>query len=164
MNYQDLPSPSFPDAASYRSYCSELVANFSQVLPTPRFKEHRDVIAAGGSSIISTSWGGVRVLSYEHPEVEKFLVVDQGHFLAFEKHAEKTETLFGEEGLGVLVYRCELTTHLRCEVIEPGWTRTLRPGQEHTIIALSNLLVRERSTDPRGMDQDLIFIFTPTNG
>lgn len=111
--------------------------------------------------MIPTSWGGVHVLSYEHPEVEKFLVVDQGRFLAFEKHAEKVETLFGEEGLGVLVYRCELTGQLRAEYIEPGWTRTLRPGQEHTIIALSNLLVRERSTDPRGMDKDLIFIFSP---
>ncbi len=114
--------------------------------------------------MIPTSWGGVRVLSYEHPEVEKFLVVDQGRFLAFEKHAEKVETLFGEEGLGVLVYRCELTAQLRAEFIEPGWTRTLQPGQEHTIIALSNLLVRERSTDPCGMDKDLIFIFSPDEG
>jgi hypothetical protein len=53
---------------------------------------------------------------------------------------------------------------LRAEIIEPGWTRTLQPGQEHTIIALSNLLVRERSTDPRGMDKDLIFIFSPDEG
>jgi hypothetical protein len=128
------------------------------------FREHRDIITAGGDSVIPTSWGGVHVLSYEHPEVEKFLVVDQGQFLAFEKHAEKVETLFGEEGVGVLVYRCEVTGRLRAETIEPGWTRTLQPGQEHTIIALSNLLVRERSTDPRGMDQDLIFIFTPNEG
>ena len=125
------------------------------------FLKHRSVVSAGGDSVIPTSWGGVHVLSYEHPEVEKFLVVEQGRFLAFEKHAEKIETLFGEEGLGVLVYRCELTGQLRAEYIEPGWTRTLRPGQEHTIIALSNLLVRERSTDPRGMDNDLIFIFSP---
>lgn len=161
MNTQELPTPLFPDRASYLSYCSETAANFSQELETPLFKKHREIIAGGGSSVIPTSWGGVHVLSYQHPEVEKFLVVDQGRFLAFEKHAEKTETLFGEEGVGVLVYRCELTTQLRSELIEPGWTRTLRPGQEHTIIALSNLVVRERSTDPLGMDQDLIFIFTP---
>lgn len=161
MNTQELPTPLFPDRASYLSYCSETAANFSQELETPLFKKHREIIAGGGSSVIPTGWGGVHVLSYQHPEVEKFLVVDQGRFLAFEKHAEKTETLFGEEGVGVLVYRCELTTQLRSELIEPGWTRTLRPGQEHTIIALSNLVVRERSTDPLGMDQDLIFIFTP---
>lgn len=162
MNKQELPAPSFPDRTSYLSYCCRVAADFGQTLPTPLFKKHRDVIATGGSSVIATGWGGVHVLTYQHPEVEKFLVIDKGCFLAFEKHAEKTETLLGEEGIGVLVYRCELTEELRSEVIEPGWTRTLQPGQEHTIIALSNLLVRERSTDPRGMDQDLIFIFTPS--
>lgn len=111
--------------------------------------------------VIPTGWGGVHILSYVHPEVEKFLVVDQGRFLAFEKHADKVETLIGEEGLGVLVYRSEGNTQLEAEKISPGWSRTLQPGQEHTIIALSNLLVRERSTDPRGMDKDLIFIFMP---
>ena len=132
-----------------------------QDLSTPCFAEHREIIRAGGQSTIQTNWGGVHVLSYEHPEVEKFLVVDQGKFLAFEKHSEKIETLFCEEGLGVLVFKCTSTAELRAEIIEPGWTRTLNPGQEHTIIALSNLLVHERSTDPLGMDQDLIFIFTP---
>lgn len=161
MNNYNLPSPEFSNRASYLSYCSEVADQMRIDLPTPMFRKHRAVIAAGGDSVIPTSWGGVHVLSYEHPEVEKFLVVDQGRFLAFEKHAEKVETLFGEEGLGVLVYTCEVTGVLRAETIEPGWTRTLQPGQEHTIIALSNLLVRERSTDPRGMDQDLIFIFTP---
>jgi len=161
MNTKELPTPLFPDRTSYLAYCSEITLNFSRELETPLFKKHREVIAGAGGWVIPTSWGGVHVLSYQHPEVEKLLVVDQGCFLAFEKHAEKTETLFGEEGLGVLVYRCEVTGELRSEFIEPGWTRTLRPGQEHTIIALSNLLVRERSTDPLGMDNDLIFIFSP---
>jgi hypothetical protein len=125
------------------------------------FDAHRAAIAAGEDAVIPTSWGGVHILSYEHPQVEKFLAVDQGRFLAFEMHAEKIETLLGEEGYGVLVYRCKSSGQLQTETIEPGSTRTLQPGQEHTIIALSNLLVRERSTDPRGMDQDLIFIFTP---
>jgi hypothetical protein len=111
--------------------------------------------------VIPTNWGGVHIFSYVHPEVEKFLVVDQGRFLAFEKHSQKVETLFGEEGSGVLVYRCEASGQLTAESIGPGWSRTLQPGQEHTIIALSNLLVRERSTDPLGMDKDLIFIFMP---
>lgn len=128
-------------------------------IETSTFDLHRKAIVAGGDIFIHTSWGGVYILLYQHPEVEKFSVVDQGRFLAFEKHAEKTETLFGEQGCGVLVYRCEQRDQLKAEVIEPGLTRTLRPGKEHTIIALSNLLVRESSTDPKGMNQDLIFIF-----
>ncbi len=161
MNAHNLPTPSFPDRESYLSYCTALADDFRQDIQTPAFDLHREAITAGGDMVIPTSWGGVHIVSYEHPEVEKFLVVDQGRFLAFEKHDEKVERLFGEEGRGVLVFRCEQSNQLRAEEIVPGWTRTLRPGQEHTIVALSNLLVRERSTDPRGMDQDLIFIFVP---
>ncbi len=162
MDIKDLPAPSFPDRESYLSYCLAVADKMRRDIEVPAFDLHRKAIAAGGDMVIPTSWGGVHILSYQHPEVEKFLVVDQGCFLAFEKHAEKIETLFGEEGCGVLVYRCEESDQLKAEMIEPGWTRTLRPGQEHTIIALSNLLVRERSIDPKGMDQDLIFIFMPT--
>jgi hypothetical protein len=32
---------------------------------------------------------------------------------------------------------------------------------EHCIIAAEDLLVFERSVDPKGMDQDLIFIYEP---
>jgi hypothetical protein len=161
MNHDNLPLPVFSNRADYLSYCSGVASSLSRDIPTPLFDLHRKAITAGGTMVIPTSWGGVHILSYEHPEVEKFLVIDKGRFLAFEKHAEKVETLLGEEGLGVLVYRCEESGQLKAEAINPGWTRTLQPGQEHTIIALSNLLVRERSTDPRGMDNDLIFIFLP---
>ncbi len=37
----------------------------------------------------------------------------------------------------------------------------LAPGQEHCLIGTEDLLVFERSTDPKGMDQDLIFIYEP---
>jgi hypothetical protein len=161
MASRQLPPPSFCDRAGYVSYCSALTDQFGLDLPTPAFDLHRKAITAGGNMVIPTPWGGVHIISYEHPEVEKFLVVDKGRFLAFEKHAQKVEKLLGEEGLGVLVYRCEHSAQLKAETIEPGWTRTLQPGQEHTIIALSNLLVREQSTDPKGMDQDLIFIYMP---
>jgi len=161
MSLPQLPIPSFSDRAGYLSYCCSLAEQLGLDLPTPAFDIHRKAIAAGGDMVIATNWGGVHIVSCKHPEVEKFLVVDKGRFLAFEKHAEKVEKLVGEEGLGVLVYRCEQSAQLKAETIEPGWSRTLRPGQEHTIIALSNLLVREQSTDPKGMDQDLIFIYVP---
>ena len=37
----------------------------------------------------------------------------------------------------------------------------LAPGQEHCLIGTEDLLVFERSIDPKGMDQDLIFIYEP---
>jgi hypothetical protein len=127
----------------------------------PTFARHRDAIRTGGDGVIQTSWGGVDISKHQHPHVEKFLVVDAGRFLAFEKHAEKVETLEGREGYGILVYRPEGGSTLEAEIIKPGWSRTLKPGQEHTIIALTDLLVFEKSVDPKGMDQDLIFIFMP---
>lgn len=160
-----LPEPKFVSQDAYRSYCNGLVASYRDSNPstpsTPTFAGHLNAIAQGGEMVIKTGWGGVDIVSYTHPDVEKFLVVEGGKFLAFEKHDEKVETLIGEEGLGVLVYRPEGSDSLKAEFIQPGWTRTLQPGQEHTIIALSNLLVREKSIDPKGMDKDLIFLYMP---
>lgn len=158
-------SPDFSSEAAYRAYCHGACEDFrklAQALPkTPTFSTHREAIAAGGSSVIQTGWGGVHITKHEHPNVEKFLVVDAGKFLAFEKHEQKVETLHGKEGYGILVYRPTGATELVAETIRPGWSRTLQPGQEHTIIALTNLLVFETSTDPKGMDQDLIFMYMP---
>lgn len=39
----------------------------------------------------------------------------------------------------------------------------LKPGMEHCLIGTENLLVFERSIDPKGMDQDLIFIYEPAS-
>lgn len=160
-----VPQPIFSSADEYRSFCHSLIVMYHssgiETPVTPTFESHDEAIRGGGAKVISTPWGGVDILTYNHPHVEKFLVVRAGKFLAFERHEEKIETLIVEEGIGVLVYRPFKGTGLKAEVITPGWAITLQPGQEHTIVALSNLLVRERSIDPKGMDNDLIFIFTP---
>lgn len=162
-----LPTPRFPSKETYREYCHGVIAAYrstsTEEPPTPTFHSHMKKIEQGGEMVIPTSWGGVDIIHRDDPTVEKFLVVKGGSFLAFEKHDEKVETLIGEEGFGVLVYRPEGETELKAEVIRPGWTRTLQPGQEHTIVALSDLLVREKSLDYKGMDKDLIFLFMPTD-
>jgi len=170
--------PEFISCDTYRGYCMELVKTYQSAstcvdLLDSQFKQHLKNIKSSTGHIIQTGWGGVDIITYEHPQVEKFLVVEAGKFLAFEKHDEKVETLIGEEGVGVLVYRplpadktySEKTERpaLQAEIIEPGWTITLQPGQEHTIIALSDLLVREKSQDYKGMDKDLIFIYMPSD-
>jgi hypothetical protein len=164
----DLGTPVFSSAEAYRGYCNGLIETFAghngDVVDTHRFQQHLATIERGGEQVIKTSWGGVDIQKYEHPSVEKFLVVQQGKFLAFEKHDEKVETLMGKEGYGVLVYRPEGEQELRAEAIVPGWSRTLQPGQEHTIVALTDLLVLEHSDDPKGMDKDLIFMYMPDPG
>lgn len=128
------------------------------------FKLHRQTISsaeASDANVIKTAWGGV-VITYRHdPQVQKFLVVDSGKWLAFEKHELKVETLAVREGLGLLIYRPEGNEDLRALDLKPGVTLTLQPGQEHCIISFNNLLVHEQSMDYKGMDKDLIFIHLP---
>jgi hypothetical protein len=135
----------------------------SEISPpeTPTFPTHIAAIEKGGEMVIKTPWGGVDIVERRDPHIQKFLAVKAGCFLAYEKHAEKVETLFGKEGYGVLVYRPERELQLVAEVVQPGFQKTLNPGQEHCLIALTDLLVLEHSEDYKGMDNDLIFIYTP---
>jgi hypothetical protein len=171
-NHQPLDSliyqlgrPNFESRDAYISFCNRAVSLYSEMdvqsPATPTFHQHLSRIDEGGPKVIETTWGGVDIEKHEHPAVEKYLVVRAGRFLAYEKHEQKLETLVVQEGHGVLVFRPEGSQDLEAELLCPGYKRTLQPHQEHTIVALSNLLIFESSIDPKGMDQDLIFIYEP---
>jgi hypothetical protein len=112
-------------------------------------------------SVIRTPWGGVVITLHEHPRVEKYLVVRKGGYLALEKHAKKDERLEVREGAGLLLWRRILRRALSVELLKPGAEFHFEPGIEHCIIGTEDLLVFERGIDPKGMDQDLIFIYQP---
>ena len=126
-----------------------------------RFVELLAQIDRGGEEIIPTAWGGVVITRHEHPQVEKYLVVRRGGYLALEKHERKDERLTVEEGAGLLLSRQSADELLTVRALAPGDEHHFAPGQEHCLIGTHNLLVFERSTDPKGMDQDLIFIYEP---
>jgi mannose-6-phosphate isomerase-like protein (cupin superfamily) len=118
-------------------------------------------IQRGGEGIIQTSWGGVVVKMHKHPRVEKYLVIRQGGYLALERHEEKDERLEVKEGAGLILWRSASDEPLTVAALTRGDKFHFPPGMEHCLIGTENLLVFERSTDPKGMDQDLIFIYTP---
>jgi hypothetical protein len=126
-----------------------------------RFRKLRGQIDSGAANVIKTRWGGVVVTLHKHPRVEKFLVVDSGHYLALEKHEQKVERLESTEGTGLVLWRNAGSGHLLAELFLPSGQLQLSPGFEHCLIGLENLVVFERSIDPKGMDQDLIFIYEP---
>ncbi len=126
-----------------------------------RFTELLGQIETGGENVIPTRWGGVVITLHEHPRVEKYLVVRQGSYLALEMHEQKDERLEVREGAGLILWRRVSGQPLAVEAIGPGAEFHLEPGKEHCLIGTENLLVFERSLDPKGMDQDLIFIYTP---
>lgn len=118
-------------------------------------------IAAGGPGIIKTSWGGVDVLRYSAPLVEKYLAIKGGRYLAYEYHDEKSEELFVLDGLVVLLTADRDSGEPRLRPMSRGAYASFQPGERHCLIAIQDALVFERSLDPRGMDQDLQFVFLP---
>ena len=118
-------------------------------------------IQDGGADVIPTGWGGVVVVVHEHPRVEKYLVVRKGGYLALEMHEQKDERLEVKEGAGLILWRRAADRALTVEALEPRAEFHFRPGIEHCLIGTEDLLVFERSVDPKGMDQDLIFIYQP---
>ena len=150
----------------FNTLCRQLAAGSSDFsLQSGRQFEELigEVQPAETNKRIPTSWGGVYVLSYDEgsKEYEKFLIVHGGKWLAFEHHDEKTETMTVEEGVGVLLYRDLETKMVAVRSFQLGDSMTLVPGQEHCLIALTNLVVREKGVDPKGMDQDLVFTYMP---
>ena len=152
---------------SFNAYCREACALWKAQFPnetSPPSEKFRALLAQIGNReplTIHTSWGGVVVTLHEHPRVEKYLVIRQGEYLALEKHAEKDERLEIHEGAGLLFSRQASGGALAVEALAPGGQFHFPPGIEHCIIGTGHLLVFERSTDPKGMDQDLISLYEP---
>ena len=128
---------------------------------SPRFAELLGRINRGGDGIIQTPWGGVVIAMHEHPRVEKYLVIRKGEYLAFETHEEKDERLEVKEGAGLIFWRRAAGEPLTVGTLAPGDRFHFEPGMEHCLIGTENVLVFERSIDPKGMDEDLVFIYEP---
>jgi hypothetical protein len=129
--------------------------------PSPQFNRLLDRVGRGGDDVIKTVWGGVVVTLRNDPRVEKFLVVCRGKYLALEKHEQKDERIEVKEGAGLILLRSRANEPLRIDILLPGDQFHFEPGMEHCIIGTEDLLVFERSIDPKGMDKDLVFIYEP---
>jgi mannose-6-phosphate isomerase-like protein (cupin superfamily) len=152
---------------TFNDYCREACRVWAGHFRKPvgetshRFTDLLERVERRSQSVIKTEWGGVVVTLHEHPRVEKFLVIRKGGYLALEMHEEKDERLEVTEGAGLILWRRPNERSLTVEVMKPGAEFHLAPGMEHCLIGTEDLLVFERSTDPKGMDQDLMFIYEP---
>ena len=131
---------------------------------TALFSELLGRINRRSEGTILTPWGGVVIVLHEHPRVEKYLVIRRGGYLALEKHEQKDEHLEVREGAGLILSRRAADRPLTVEALAPGNQFHFEPGMEHCLIGTENLLVFERSLDPKGTDQDLVFIYEPVSG
>jgi hypothetical protein len=151
---------------SFNRYCREACRVWEEQFPqalgeTEEFGKLLERIATKADNVIRTSWGGVVIALHAHPRVEKYLVVEKGGYLALEMHEQKDERLEVQEGGGLILWRRPNERSLSVEALKPGDEFHFKPLVEHCLIGTENLLVFERSTDPKGMDQDLIFIYEP---
>jgi len=149
---------------SFNRYCREACRLWAREFPdgigeTGQFGRLLERIEQTEGNVIRTGWGGVVITLHEHPRVEKYLVVRKGGYLALEMHALKNERLEVREGAGLILWRKPDDQSLTVEVLRPGAGFHFEPGIEHCMIGTEDLLVFERSIDPKGMDQDLIFIY-----
>ncbi|PZR72336.1 MAG: hypothetical protein DLM73_13525 [Chthoniobacterales bacterium] len=164
----DLLSP-IDSEETFNQYCREAcrlwVVNFRNRVgeTSARFAELLEQIERRSQSVIKTGWGGVVITLHEAPRVEKFLVIREGGYLALEMHEQKDERLEVQEGAGLILGRRPNDRSLTVEMLKPGAKFHFKPGMEHCLIGTEKLLVFERSIDPKGMDQDLIFIYEPAN-
>lgn len=164
----DAMSPIDSEEA-FNEYCREACRVWASHLRKPvgktshRFSDLLERIERRSQSVIKTDWGGVVVTLHEHPKVEKFLVIREGRYLALEMHEEKDERLEVTEGAGLILWRRPNERSLTAEVLKAGAEFHLAPGMEHCVIGTEDLLVFERSSDPKGMDMDLIFLYEPAD-
>ena len=153
---------------SFNRYCRKACRLWSEHFShapsgtSPLFAELLDRVNRRDEGTIQTPWGGVVIVLHEHPRVEKYLVVRKGGYLALETHEEKDERLEVKEGAGLLLSRHVANRPLTVEALAAGDRFHFEPGMEHCLIGTENLLVFERSVDPKGMDQDLVFIYVPS--
>lgn len=151
----------------FNRYCQEACRVWAECFPeglghtSEGFPRLRDRVTKGDGPVIQTGWGGVVITMHDHPRVEKYLVIRRGGYLALEMHEKKDERLQVKEGAGLILWRKVTGSPLLVEALRPSCDFHLKPGMEHCLIGTENLLVFERSIDPKGMDQDLIFIFEP---
>jgi hypothetical protein len=156
--------PHFDSWASFNHYCRHLLdlwrSSYSPgAASSEQFIAHWEAIRANSPRTIRTPWGGVHVTITQLPNVEQYVVIEGGRYTPLEKHLERVETFLARDGVGILVYRPVSGGEMQADPIIPGYSITLLPEQEHTIIALEDLLMYERVTDVKGEDEGRVVIF-----
>lgn len=151
-------------SAGFNTFCRDLIVAMRRINSRPGHPATFDARMQRVLNIqenIRTPWGGVDIVLRKDPEIEKFLIIKGGTWLAYEKHSEKQESLVLSEGMAILLHRRAGADEIDCDILEAGTPRYLAPGEEHCLIAVNDALVFEKSLDFKGMDNDLIFLQSP---
>lgn len=113
--------------------------------------------------IEKTPWGlvSIKKVDVQKNYVQKLLVIKQFGILGFEYHKKKLEKLKVLEGIALFIFANHTTLHykkgrLMVQVAGAGNTFQFEPYDEHGLVALTNVVIEETSTNHL---DDLHFIF-----
>lgn len=117
-------------------------------LKTPLFSQEIKLIKAKKPLSEVTAWGGVNLKKADVGKdyIKKSLVIRKYGILGYEYHKKKIERLKILEGYCLVNFM----------LAKPGDKFKYVPGQEHGVIALTNCVIEEQSTNDL---DDLIFIY-----
>lgn len=129
-------------------------------ISTPIFSEELTTIEQKKPLTESTIWGGVTLkkVDVEKDLIEKLLVIREYGILGFEIHEKKDEKLEIIEGSCLVVHVDHIndTQKIALNFASKGDKFHFEPGEEHGVIALTNCVIKENSTNHL---DDLIYIF-----
>lgn len=145
--------------SSFEEYALVLrdLLGFAQTFPNhkdfPIFDKEKEGLGVKSPLIEKTNWGGVSIkkVNVYKDSIKKFLIIKQFGLLGFEKHSWKNEHLTVAEGYCFVISAVGLARNDRKKIqvtfAVAGDKFSLRPGTEHGIIAVTNCVIIERSTN-----------------
>ncbi|MBU1499648.1 hypothetical protein KKE48_02160, partial [Patescibacteria group bacterium] len=108
-------------------------------LKTPLFNQEIKLIKAKKPLSEATAWGGVNLKKVDVAKnyIKKLLVIRKYGILGYEYHKKKIERLKILEGYCLVNFK----------LAKPGDKFKYVPGEEHGVVALTNCVIEEQSTN-----------------
>ena len=125
-----------------------------------KFEKELALISKNGTLVEKTNWGGVALkkVDVEKDYIRKLLIVKNNGILGFEIHNQKLEKLKVLEGIFLVLYASHKKDKniINLKIGTKNSKFIFYPKDEHGIIALTNGIIQETSTNHL---DDLVYIF-----
>lgn len=155
-------------ANEYNNIVQKIVKLFKNEDLLPRIKSplfEKEIVQISKSAPLTekTVWGGVSLKKVDVGKnfIKKLLVIGQYGILGFEIHKQKHERLKILEGVCIVLFSNHADPNwkkgkISVRLAAPGDKFEFLPNDEHGIIALTNAVIEEKSTNYL---DDLVYIF-----